>query len=130
MTIISSFYAALLAIIYFVLMLQVVQARWTQKVGLGHGESKHLQKRIRIHGNFAENIPYTLILFLLVEMQSIFSATCLHVCGVLLVISRLLHIIGIKQSSGTSFGRSVGSTLNQVINMVFAIALIYAYITK
>ena len=64
---ITPIYAALLGILYCVLSLNVVRARRAARTGLGDGGDATLSRRIRAHGNFAEYVPLSLILILLVE---------------------------------------------------------------
>ena len=59
--------AALLAVLQMILMLYVATGRGKFKTGLGDGGHPGLIRRIRIHGNLAENAPVFLILLALVE---------------------------------------------------------------
>ena len=114
MVLIIPFYAALCAIFYFFLSMQVIRLRNTEKVGLGSGDNPALFRAIRVHGNFCEYVPLTLVLYLMLELQG-HSARALHIFGALLLLSRLLHSIGIHKSSGRSIGRFVGAGANFVL---------------
>lgn len=127
---ITSFYAALLTIFYFYLVMRVVKSRWDEKVALGTGNSKILLKRVRIHGNFIENIPLSLILLAMIEIQKLTSPLILHIFGTILILTRLLHNIGLTKSIGTSFGRFVGTSLNQILNLAFSFILLYNYLNE
>ncbi len=59
--------AVLLAVLQMFLMLHVARGRGKYKTGLGDGGHDGLIRRIRIHGNLAENAPLFLILLALVE---------------------------------------------------------------
>ncbi len=67
---VTGFYAALLAIFYVVLAFAVVRQRMKLRVGLGDGQQPSLIKAIRIHGNFAEYVPFALLLLLLLEQKA------------------------------------------------------------
>jgi uncharacterized membrane protein YecN with MAPEG domain len=116
-------YAALLGLLFIVLFFRVVVLRRSEKIGLGSGGSKKLLSAIRVHANFAENVPFILILLLILEMQGE-GAIRLHILGNFLLISRLLHIYGISKSHGTSFGRFVGSGISLFIIAFSSIRII------
>ncbi len=104
---VTGFYAALLAIFYVVLAFAVVRQRMKLRVGLGDGQQPSLIKAIRIHGNFAEYVPFALLLLLLLEQKAGLSWQ-LHLIGGLILGGRLLHALGLMQSAGTSPWRFLG----------------------
>ncbi len=106
-TTITGFYAALLAIMYVVLAFAVVKQRMKHRVGLGDGQQPSLVKAIRIHGNFAEYVPFALLLLLILEQQAT-AIWQLHLIGGLILGGRLLHAAGLMQSAGTSPWRFLG----------------------
>ena len=59
---IISLYAGILALIYIGLSGYVIQGRFKNKVSLGDNNNADMQKRIRVHGNFAEYVPLALFL--------------------------------------------------------------------
>ncbi|MGQ4276168.1 MAPEG family protein [Pseudidiomarina sp. E22-M8] len=104
---ISMLYAGLLALLYFTLAVVVIRLRWRDSVGIGTGESKDLEVAVRIHGNFAEYVPFTLLLLVLMELTGA-SGMLLHAIGGLLFIARVCHAIGLRMSVGPSWARTVG----------------------
>jgi uncharacterized membrane protein YecN with MAPEG domain len=64
-------------------------------VSVGDGGFSELQTAIRVHGNAIEYIPISLILLLLMEMNGA-KVWMIHVCGILLIASRMLHSYGLK----------------------------------
>lgn len=104
---VTGFYAALLAIFYVVLAFAVVRQRMKLRVGLGDGQQPSLIKAIRIHGNFAEYVPFALLLLLLLEQKAGLSWQ-LHLIGGLILGGRILHALGLMKSSGTSPWRFLG----------------------
>jgi len=63
-------YAAVLVLIFVLLSVRVIQMRASAKIGLGHGNNPVMERRIRVHGNFAEYVPLALLLLLCMELQS------------------------------------------------------------
>ena len=87
---ISSFYAALLALWVVWLSLQVIKLRRAKKVVLGDGGEPELQTAIRAQGNATEYIPISLILLILLELNDAHPAL-LHLGGISILIGRLIH---------------------------------------
>src|SRR5262245_7889043 len=87
--IVTPLYAGILAILFFVLSIRVVQQRG-HGVSLGDGGDAKLQRRIRAHGNFAEYVPLILLMMAMLELSR-YSIYLLHALGIALVIARLLH---------------------------------------
>ena len=98
-------YAAVLALAYVVLAGRVVAVRRTARVSLGSGGDKDLERRIRVHGNFAEYVPLALIVLAFVEMQGA-PAWYIHILASLLVAARAAHAYGL--STGTLRFRVLG----------------------
>jgi len=107
---ITAFYAGILGLWLVYLYLTVVNYRREYHVGLGDGDKVDLHKAIRIHGNFTETVPYILIIMILLEMMNP-AAWLLHIFGILLVVSRFLHFMGLRQSTGVSRGRTAAGLI-------------------
>lgn len=104
---ITSFYAAILALLYVVLAVLVIRQRFKHRVGLGTGKEPQLLQTVRMHGNFAEYVPFLLILVALLELQQA-EQWQLHLVAGLTLAGRVLHAIGLWRSSGTSVPRFLG----------------------
>lgn len=104
---ITSFYAAVLALFYVMLAGLVIRQRLKHRVGLGTGKEPQLLQAVRIHGNFAEYVPFLLILLALLELQHA-QVWQIHLVGGLTLAGRVLHAIGLWRSSGTSVPRFLG----------------------
>lgn len=104
----SFFYAGLLGLLLIALSAQVVLARRRFRVGLGAGSEAGLQQAIRVQANFVEYVPFATLLLVIAEVQGL-SLGAIHAAGVLLVVSRVLHAIGLAKSPGRSFGRFYGT---------------------
>ncbi len=104
---ITSLYAAILALLYVVLACLVIRHRFKFRVGLGTGKEPQLLQTVRMHGNFAEYVPFLLILIALLELQQS-PAWQLHLVAALTLTGRVLHAIGLWRSAGTSVPRFFG----------------------
>jgi hypothetical protein len=99
--------ASILAVFQMLLMLYVANGRGKFKTGLGDGGHPGLIRRIRIHGNLAENAPLFLILLGLVEFSGKWP-TFVPIVAAIFLVARLSHALGLSISAGPSVFRFVG----------------------
>ncbi len=99
--------AIALAVLQMLLMLYTARGRGKYKAGLGDGGSEALLRRIRIHGNLAENAPLFLILLALTEISGQWAAL-VPIFAAAFVVFRILHALGLAISSGPSPFRFLG----------------------
>jgi uncharacterized protein len=94
---ITAFYAALLAPLFILLSARVIGRRRAAKVALGPGDDADLLRRMRVHANFAEYVPFALVSLGLAESLAA-PALALHAAGISLVAGRYIHAFGVSQS--------------------------------
>src|SRR3954454_16265281 len=87
-------YAAVLVLIFVFLSVRVIQMRASAKISLGTGGNPAMERRIRVHGNFAEYVPLALLLIAFMEMQSQ-SRYLIHALCLILIAARLVHAVGV-----------------------------------
>ncbi len=95
MLIVTSFIASVLTVIFIKLSFAVIGLRRKNKVALGDGGKEDLERAIRAQGNFAEYVPFGLILLACLELNGApwwWVATP----GIGLIIGRLIHAKGIN----------------------------------
>jgi uncharacterized protein len=118
---ITAFYAALLAVLFVYLSASVIRCRWERRVEFGHGEDFELLCRMRVHANFAEYVPFALLLMALGESMAP-PDLVVHLAGVLLIAGRLLHAYGTSQSPPIMRYRVYGTALTLTAIGIAAIA--------
>lgn len=59
-------YAALLALIFVFLSVRTLRLRRTLQIGIGDGGNTEMLRAMRVHSNFSEYVPISLILIFLV----------------------------------------------------------------
>jgi uncharacterized membrane protein YecN with MAPEG domain len=91
---ISSFYAALLALLIVWLSLRVIKLRQSKNVGFGDGGETELQMAIRAQGNATEYVPISLILLILLELNQA-DILLVHAGGIAILVGRVLHARGL-----------------------------------
>lgn len=89
-------YAAALALLFILLSANVIRGRGQHKVALGSGDMPDLERRVRVHANFAEYVPFTLLLLMMAELRGTLTLV-LHVLCLCLIVGRLLHAWGVSQ---------------------------------
>ena len=94
---VTGFYAGFLAIMLVVLTKRVVGLRYAKKIGIDTGADKEMIQAVRVHGNFTEYVPIILILMGILELNGT-PSIYLHVMGIVLVISRISHAIGLSRT--------------------------------
>lgn len=90
---ITALYSSLLAILFFVLSVRVIALRGNPAFAFmaqGKGDDELLQRAIRAHGNFAEYVPFMLIILYLLEVSGT-SPSKLHVLGGAFLLGRIMH---------------------------------------
>jgi hypothetical protein len=95
MLIVTSIVAAVLTIIFIKLSFAVIGLRRKNKVGLGNGGHEDLERAIRAQGNFAEYVPFGIILIACLELNGA-PWWMVAAPGIALIAGRLVHAIGIQ----------------------------------
>jgi uncharacterized membrane protein YecN with MAPEG domain len=100
--------AGLCGLLYFLLSYRVVQVRRSAGVALGDGGDGELLQRIRAHANFAEYVPFCLLLIFVIENSLEVSPLWLWVAGLALFIVRAMHAVGMAKGGGNAW-RVIGT---------------------
>lgn len=118
---ITALYAGIFAIFGLVLSFQAGSFRGKSGIALLHGEPVNWQLAVRVrrHQNFLEYVPIFLILMGLIEING-GSATFLHTAGILLIVARIAHPIGLKHDTMRHMGRLIGAGGTALITLVTA----------
>ena len=91
------YYAAALALLYVYLSFRVIQVRRSAKQAIGNGGVADLERRARVHANFAEYVPFALVLLAMAELRGAW-APLLHGLCLLLVAGRCTHAWGVPRT--------------------------------
>ena len=95
MLLVTSIIAAVLTGIFIKLSFAVIGLRRKNKVGLGSGGHDDLERAIRAQGNFAEYVPFGIILIACLELNGA-PWWLVAIPGVTLIVGRLIHAKGIN----------------------------------
>ena len=95
MLLITSIIASALTMIFIKLSFAVIGLRRKNKVGLGSGGHDDLERAIRAQGNFAEYVPFGVILIACLELNGA-PWWLITIPGIALIIGRLIHAKGMN----------------------------------
>ncbi len=116
-------YAAIFVFIFVLLAVQVIRLRQKYMVGIGAGGHVDLERASRVHANFAEYVPFAILLLGFMEMQRQ-SIWLIHILAIALLVGRLVHAYGVSQPDEDINLRSTGMLLTFAVLIVAAIVLL------
>ena len=96
--IITPYYAAILALLFIALSVRTIKTRREHKVAIGDGGEKSILRASRVHANFSEYVPFTILLIAMLEMQT-YSQWIIHGLCIALVTARAIHAYGVSQAN-------------------------------
>ena len=95
---ITPYYAAILALLFIALSVRTIKTRREHKVAIGDGGEKSILRASRVHANFSEYVPFTILLIAMLEMQT-YSQWIIHGLCIALVTARAIHAYGVSQAN-------------------------------
>ena len=118
---ITALYASIMMIFALALSFHAGGFRGSTGISVlfGNPENMELVQRVRVHQNFLEYVPLALILMGIIEING-GNTTFLHVFGIVLIISRIAHAIGLKHDNMGHPGRVIGAGGTALISLVAA----------
>ena len=115
-------YAALLALLFVALSANVIRARQSYRIALGTAGNADLERKVRVHANFAEYVPLALLLLAIADSRGA-PAPLLHLLGVALLAGRLAHAWGVSQAVEDERFRVAGMGATFTVIVVAALTL-------
>ncbi len=122
---VTSVLAFVMAGWFLVLSARVIVVRRRDRVSLGDGGNKMLNRRIRAQGNFAEYAPLGIILSALAEVQGA-NVLALGVLAGMLAVGRLMHGYALSFAGVSTVGRTGGMVLTLIAIALLALMALWA----
>jgi len=91
-----SLYAALLALLFVALSVRTLRLRRRLRIAIGDAGSTEMLRAMRVHSNFAEYVPLSLLLIYFAEVSGA-PLLLVHALGLCLLAGRLSHAFGVSQ---------------------------------
>jgi len=120
---IFALYAPIFALFFVILSLNVIRTRRREKVGLGAGGNRAVERAMRVHANFAEYVPLTLILLLVLELYGA-NAILLNLLFLTLLVGRGVHAWGVSREPENCSFRVTGMMLTFFVIVAASLALL------
>lgn len=131
MLFVTSFTAAILAILLVALSILTIMARRKFKVALSDNGEMALLKFIRAHGNLAEFAPIFLILLLLVEINNLLSMIWLWSVALVFIFGRFSHAASLLYLEPKTMNfRILGMMLSFTSILTLSLVLIFKLIAN
>ena len=122
-------YAGLLALLFVGLSLRTLRLRTRLRIAIGDAGNKTMLRAMRVHSNFAEYVPLSLLLIYFVEASGA-SALLVHGLGVALIAGRASHAYGVSQIKENYAFRVFGMAMTFTPLIVASLRLLYVYAGK
>lgn len=123
-------YAAILAVFALALSFRAGGMRGKAGASILYGDPANMElaEKVRVHQNFLEYVPMILILMAAIELSG-GSATWLHGFGIVLIISRIAHAVGLRHDNMGHPGRIIGAGGTALVTLVAAGYALWLYFT-
>jgi hypothetical protein len=122
---VTALYASILAIAGIVLSIIVSTKRGKVGVAILDGGNADLAVWMRRHGNFVEYVPFTLFMMALAEAAGM-QPRWIHVIGIVLLISRLIHPIGLNATYPANPLRVLGAVGTHLCVLACVVFLLWS----
>ena len=124
----ATLYFGLFGFLMLALKMNVARVRVKEKVMFGDGANEAMQRAIRVQGNAVEDVP--IVLIGIAGLAALAAPVVLiHALGGSFLVARILHAIGLGGTSGSSFGRMVGTLVTLIVKLVTAGACVWFALT-
>ncbi len=122
-------YAAIFALVFVFLSFRVIKARRQEKIAIGAGGSAVVERAMRVHANFAEYVPFALLLLSFIEQKGAHFLYVNFLC-LLLLVGRSVHIFGVSNENENFRYRIHGMLMTFATIVLAAITLLLMAIAR
>ncbi len=126
---VTPFYAALLSLVFFQLSARTIKLRRQLKIAIGAGGNPTMHRAMRVHGNFAEYVPLSLLMVFMFELQGA-HFLLIHLLGAGLLLGRLAHAHGVSREKEDYRFRVFGMLMTFAVLAGSAVGVLVLYVVK
>ena len=116
-----------MALILVFLSIRTLRLRRRHQIAIGHGSEPALERAMRVHANFCEYVPISLLLLFFFESLSD-DKLWVHIMCIVLVLGRLLHAYGVSQIDEDFRYRVSGMAMTFTVIISSSIGVLLTYI--
>lgn len=123
------FYASLLALLFAALSVRTLRMRRHLKIAIGDAGNQAMLRAMRVHSNFAEYVPLSLLLVYFVEIRGAHSLL-VHALASCLLAGRALHAFGVSQLKENYRYRVSGMGMTLTTLVAASAYLVWSYASQ
>lgn len=116
-----------MALILVILSIRTLRLRRRHQVAIGHGSEPALERAMRVHANFCEYVPISLLILFFFE-SLIDDQLWVHVMCIVLLLGRLLHAYGVSQIDEDLRYRVTGMAMTFTVIISSSIGVLLAHV--
>ncbi len=124
---IVSFYSGIFGLFFVALSVRTLLLRRRFGIAIGSEDQPILARASRVHANFAEYVPFSLLLIYFLETQTS-SNLWIHFICIALLLGRISHAYGVSQVQENLRYRVIGMALTFMVIISTSMRLLIAYI--
>lgn len=124
---VTSLYAGLLTLFYFVISIATIKARRSKGISLGSGSDDEIIHLVSAHNNFSSYVPLFLILLYLLETQGS-SQLWIHALAMPFAVGRFFHFQSMKTENMNLKKRVLGMRLTLIPLVLSAFGNVFIYL--
>jgi uncharacterized membrane protein YecN with MAPEG domain len=122
-------YAGLLALLFVGLSIRTLRLRRRLKIAVGDAGNEVMLRAMRVHSNFAEYVPLSLLLIYFVEATGA-SSLLVHGLGASVLLGRISHAFGVSQVKENYLFRVAGMAMTFTPMIVAALRVLVVYTSQ
>jgi len=126
---VTPFYAALFGLLFFALSVRTIRLRGKLRIGIGDADNPEMLRAMRVHANFAEYVPLSLLLIYMLESHGA-TVVLVHALCVVLLAGRLVHAYGVSRLKEDFRLRVFGMACTFAALVGASVSLIGFYISR
>lgn len=126
---VTPFYAALLAVMFFLLSVRTVRLRRQLRIAIGDAGNPQMLRAMRVHANFVEYTPFSLLLIFMAELQGA-KFQLVHALCICLFLGRVSHAYGVSKTQENYRYRILGMTMTFAAFVGAAASLFFGYVSS
>lgn len=119
---VAPIYLGLLTLLFLLLSMRVIRARRSERVSIGTGGSKVVERAMRVQANCAEYSIFFMTLQLCAELQGT-PGWLLHLLGLGFVAGRVAHAYGLSTEAAPSIARIGGMLISLTLIALLALGV-------
>ena len=120
---VTPLYAAVLALMFVAMSVRTLRLRRQLRIAVGDKGDQQMLRAMRVHANFAEYVPFSLLLIYMFETRS-GTGVLIHALCVCLIVGRFSHAYGLSRVEEDYRYRVFGMSMTFTALAVSAIGIL------